>query len=58
MIGMIVTGASAYANGLPGWLALVVVLLPFPFNIALCVFVWRSVSHNPSGWNDLAVLIT
>lgn len=53
----IVTGALAlafYAGGFPAWLAVAIFLSPLPYNIALCVFVWRSAARNPSGWSDLA----
>lgn len=62
MIGTIVnivTGGSAliaYASDLPGWLALAIFLLPLPYNVALCISVWRSAARHPSGWSDLARL--
>lgn len=44
----------AYAVELPGWLALAIFLAPFPYNMALCLFVWRSATRKPSGWSDMA----
>jgi uncharacterized membrane protein len=44
----------AYAVDLPGWLALGIFLSPLPYNIALCLFVWRSASRKPSAWSDMA----
>jgi hypothetical protein len=53
----VVTGGAAlisYASDVPGWLALSIFLLPVPYNVALCVFVWRSAARSGSGWADLA----
>jgi hypothetical protein len=44
----------AYAVDLPGSLALAIFLSPLPYNIALCLFVWRSAARGQSGWSDLA----
>ncbi|WP_459091981.1 hypothetical protein [Mesorhizobium sp. A556] len=60
LVGTIVnalTSAGAlivYAVDLPGWLALAIFLAPLPYNIALCLFVWRSATRKPSAWSDMA----
>lgn len=60
VVGTIVNLVSAalalvvYSVDLVGWLAILIFLLPLPYNIALCVFVWRSAARHPSGWSDVA----
>ena len=53
----LVAGAAAlviYANYASGWLALAVLLSPAPYNIGLCVSVWRSAAKSGSRWADVA----
>ena len=47
---------AVIAADLPAWLALVVHLVPLPYNAAIAVGVWRSAAHyqGPRHWADAA----
>lgn len=56
VINMLTGGMAliAYAEGASGWLAIGMVFAPLPYNLALCVLVWRSASLSSAGWRDAA----
>src|SRR6218665_1436451 len=56
LVNILIGGIAliAYAEGAPGWLALAIFLAPFPYNLTLCIFVWRSAGKSASLWNDIA----
>lgn len=56
LINVVTGGAAliAYASDAPDHIALAIFLSPVPYNIALCICVWRSAAHHPSGWADFA----
>lgn len=60
VIGTIVNAVTAaaallaFATDAPDWLALGIFLVPLPYNLLLCLFVWRSATRQPSGWSDFA----
>lgn len=58
IVNIVTAGVAliAHLNEFPGWLVLLLFLLPFPYNLALCCFVWRSAARSRSIWGDVARL--
>lgn len=56
IVNMLTGGLAliAYAEGVSGWVALCIFLAPFPYNVALCFFVWRAAAKSGSRWADIA----
>jgi len=53
----VVTGLAslaAFSLDVPDWAALLVFLSPQPYNIGLCIAVWRSAGRELSRWSDMA----
>jgi uncharacterized membrane protein len=48
------TALVAFATDAPDWLAVGIFLAPLPYNLLLCLFVWRSATRHPSRWSDFA----
>jgi hypothetical protein len=56
MINFAVSVAALAASSLdvPAWVAIAIYLSPQPYNLILCVAVWRSAAQSASAWTDLA----
>ncbi|WP_428032054.1 hypothetical protein [Ancylobacter sp.] len=45
---------ATHVNDAPIWLSAGIFFLPLPYNLMLCLSVWRSSNRQPSSWSVFA----
>ena len=49
---------AAFSLDFPVWAAIAIFLSPVPYNIILCVSVWRSAAREAPRWREIARIVT
>jgi hypothetical protein len=49
---------AAFSLDFPVWAAIAIFLSPVPYNIVLCLSVWRSAAREAPRWREIARIVT